>query len=973
LTILVLLATGDSHAVHGLSVAAAALVFVAALISVPLSYFEHANAVKPSALLGSFLSLTILFDIAQSRTTWLAIFTPRHVSIASLFSASLGLKAVLLGLEAIPKTRWMDWVASEHSPEESMNMYTHSVWSWVNQLLLEGNRSILSVDSLYPLDSRIKATKLHQKLEDHLRVESCRSDPKFGLLKDLSRTLAGPFLLPIAPRLAFSGFKFCQPLLINTTLKYLSEGDGPGHKNIGYGLIGAAALVYSMIAVSNGFYSYWNTKALYQTRGCLSAAIYRKTVTTKLTAADDSAALTLMSTDIERIILGGQFVHSIWAGALEVAIGLWLLEDQIGVSFLAPIVTIICCSIVTFGLSSVIGRRQKAWMGAIQNRVGLTANAIAHMKLYKLSGMATTVAEHIQRLRVGEIALGRKVRWLTIVCAIMGYFPYSLAPTITFAVTARNLDLSTIFTSLAYILLVTDPLIILFQVYPNVIAALACLQRIQKFLISEPRVDYREFRDVHEKTDEKGLSLSPRLGQNAFSLQNGSAGWSPDSLTLKNVSIDIPASGLTLIVGPVACGKSTFCKVLLGEIPFFSGTLSVNFGRQSIAYCEQVAFLYNASLKENIIGQCDFNQQRFDEVVDATLLDIDIGVLPQGSDTKVGSDGIMLSGGQRQRVSVARALYSGASVLIFDDVLSGLDSDTDAELFRRVFGTEGLLKKRGATSIVCTHSIGHLPEADHIVAFGADGTVVEQGSFVDLASNQSYIQSLGVQKAQSSDDDRVRSSKPATEQTRKHEQARLQLEDKSRQRGDWSVYGYWFRNVHPLATVGLVVGALSHGFLEAFSTVWLNFWSQNTFDKGNGFYIGVLGALKVIDIALTSLTLIMVMIVMITFAGSKLHYAAIKTVATAPLSFFTSTDTGTVTNLFSQDMTLIDGALLMAMTNFFLNLPEAVGAAFVIAAASPYLAIGYPFVMVAMYFIQNFYLRTSRQLRLLDLEAKSPL
>ncbi|KAK0382845.1 hypothetical protein NLU13_9940 [Sarocladium strictum] len=977
LSILVVLATGTPSDVHGLSIASAVLVFVAAGISIPLSCLEHANAVKPSALLGSFLALTILFDIAQSRTRWLTTWAPHHVSVAILYSTSLGLKIVLLVLEAIPKTRWMDWVPSEHSPEESMNMYTHGVWSWLNKLLLTGNRTILSVDSLYPLDSRIRATELYQQLNDHLRIESCRRDPRFGLLKDLARTLTVPYLLPVVPRLAFSGFKFCQPLLIKKTLEYLSEDANTASKNIGYGLIGAAGLVYSMLAVSNGFYTYWNNKALYQTRGCLSAAIYRKTAIAKLTTADDSAALTLMSTDIEKIIMGGEFVHTIWASVLEVAIGLWLLQRQVGIAFLAPIVTIIVCSTVTFGLSSVMSKRQKVWMAAIEQRVGLTSNAIANMKLCKLSGMATTVAERIQALRVNEIADGRKMRWVSIICTMMGFFPYTMAPTFTYAVAAQDLDVSTIFTSQAYIMLVTNPIVLLFQVYPSVIAALACLQRIQKFLVSEPRTDYRHFTHSDQKMGEKDLDPTPQLGQKAFLVEEGSAGWSPDCMVLSNVTVAIPAAELTLIVGPVACGKSTFCKVLLGEIPFFSGSVKVNFAQQKVAYCEQAAFLYNASLKQNIVGLYLFDQQRYDEVIQATLLDTDIQRLPQGSDTKLGSDGIMLSGGQRQRVAVARALYSGADVLIFDDVLSGLDSDTDAELFRRVFGTGGFLRQRGATIVVCTHSISHLPEADHIIAFAADGTVVEQGSFNDLENNQNYIQSLGVRKAESTASgikEPTASSKSEAEPSPKRpEEVSPELEDTARQSGDWSVYGYWFKNVHPMAIVGLVIGSLSHGFLEAFCTIWLNYWAENTFDKSHSFYICVLGLLRAAEFILTTMAVVVVTIVMITFAGSKLHWAAIKTVATAPLSFFTSTDTGKVTNLFSQDMTMIDGALLFALTNFCLNLPEAVGSGFVIAAASPYLAIGYPFLIFILYLIQNFYLRTSRQLRLLDLETKSPL
>lgn len=970
---LVLLVTGDRTSVHGLNLVATGLVLVAALASVPLSYYEHGNAVKPSALIGGFLVLTTLFDIAQSRTAWLTIFSALHVSIASLFSASLALKVVLLCLEAIPKARWMNWDPKEHSPEESMNMFSHGAWAWVNRLLLRGNRTILDIDSLYPLDTRMKAAKLHVELDKKIRIEKCRNDPKFGLLKDLFRTLGGQYLLPVAPRLAYSAFKFCQPLLINATLKYLSQDAETENRNIGYGLIGAAALVYSMLAVSKGFYSYWNIKSLYQTRGCLAAAIYRKTVTAKLTTADDSAALTLMSTDIERIILGGEFVHEVWASTLEVAIGLWLLEEQIGVAFLAPIVIILCCSFVTFGVSSLLDKRQKAWMERIQHRVGLTTAAIANMKLFKLSGMAAIVTERIQALRVVEIEVGKRMRWLTILCAAAGFLPFALGPTLTFAVTARGLDISTIFTSIAYIMLVSEPLLVLFQVYPNIIAALTCLQRIQKFLVSEPRIDFRQF---PESVDEKKTSFGPVYGQSAFILEGASAGWSPDTFTLKDINVSIPAAELTLIVGPVACGKSTLCKTLLGEIPNFKGKLSAQFPQQSVAYCQQVVFLYNASLKSNIIGQSDFDQERFDNVIHATLLDIDIATLPQGSDTNIGSEGIMLSGGQRQRVSVARALYSASNILIFDDVLSGLDTDTDSELFRRVFGAHGILRQRGATAIVCTHSVSHLPEADHIIALGHDGKVVEQGTFLDLSNNQSYIQSLGIQKPVSSASaaGATSSSKPTLERLPpKREAATAELRDKSRQNGDWSVYAYWFGSIHPLATIGLVVGGLVHGFLEAFATIWLKYWSENTFNKSNGFYIGILGLLRVADVVVIGEVLIIVMIVMITFAGSNLHYAAIRTVASAPLAFFTSTDNGVITNLFSQDMTLIDGALLFALTNFCLNLPEVIGSAAVIASASPYLAAGYPFLGAILYFIQSFYLRTSRQMRLLDLEAKSPL
>ncbi len=80
-----------------------------------------------------------------------------------------------------------------------------------------------------------------------------------------------------------------------------------------------------------------------------------------------------------------------------------------------------------------------------------------------------------------------------------------------------------------------------------------------------------------------------------------------------------------------------------------------------------------------------------------------------------------------------------------------------------------------------------------------------------------------------------------------------------------------------------------------------------------------------------------------------------------------------ITNMFSQDMTLIDGELPAALVNLILSLTAVLGMAAVIATSSPYLAISYPFLVAVLYLLQKFYPRTSRQLRLMDLEAKSPL
>jgi ATP-binding cassette subfamily C (CFTR/MRP) protein 1 len=93
----------------------------------------------------------------------------------------------------------------------------------------------------------------------------------------------------------------------------------------------------------------------------------------------------------------------------------------------------------------------------------------------------------------------------------------------------------------------------------------------------------------------------------------------------------------------------------------------------------------------------------------------------------------------------------------------------------------------------------------------------------------------------------------------------------------------------------------------------------------------------------------------------------------APLAFFSAVDTGVTTNRFSQDMSMVDTDLSMALSNTVLTGFIAVGQAAIIATASPFIIIWYPVLIGVLYFIQKFYLRTSRQLRFLDLESKAPL
>ncbi|KAK4224267.1 canalicular multispecific organic anion transporter 1 [Podospora fimiseda] len=970
---LLVLSSTKSRKFASFFISSDAVGFASAISMILLSYLEHSRSPRPSLFLNGYFFITILLDIAQSRTLWLASTKPAEFAFTKLFTTGAVVKAVLIILESLSKARWIiNWDTKAHSPEETTGLYGLGAFFWLNTLFLQGYRKILSLDDLFPLDHNMAAEKLHAKLGHHLKVSKFRGK-KYGLAKALFKALAAQLLLPVGPRIALGAFQFCQPFLIETMLRYLEKPSETTSKNIGYGLIGATLLIFVGIAVSGAFYWYYQERAIYMGRGLLASAVYTKTTEAKLSADDDAAPLTLMSSDVERIITGTLKIHEFWANTIEVALASWLLSRYIGTAFIGPIVVVIFCIICSTILSRLITPRQKLWMEKIQKRVGLISSVLGQMKHLKISGLTGPVEKSVQDARIEELRVGARFRKVLVFGATVGFMPLCIAPVVTFAIASRTLDVTTIFTSMSYILLLASPLVTLFQDIPGLLVALTCFARIQAFLEKDSRVDFREERKI--QGDNK-----PELGP---SMQiKGSFGWKNDHLAIKDIELEIPDGCLTIIVGPVASGKSTLCKVLLGDVPVQKGKLLMEqWAARKIGYCDQTPYLSNATICENIVGFSPFNQEGYDEVVEATMLRPDLAVLPQGDETKVGSSGIALSGGQKQRVALARALYHETSFFVFDDILSGLDADTEEQVFRRVFGPDGLLKRRKATAVLCTHSVRHLPSANHVVALGSDGKVVEQGTFQELMTKGGYVYKLDVKETDSSSSSDVDSSSSAAQLLPKRPPPKanpiIKADDQARATGDWTVYRHYFARVDTKSIVSFFVFGALWGFCGNFATIWLKFWSEDVSSAhpkhSNAYWNGLYAMFQVGTLFSLFCLAMIVLTSMIRITGAKLHEETLSTVMNAPLSFFTTTDIGAVTNLFSQDMTLIDGQLPMSLLNLAPYIFEIIGMAAVIATVSPYLAITYPFLAAGLYGLQKFYLQTSRQVRLLDLEAKSPL
>ncbi len=215
---------------------------------------------------------------------------------------------------------------------------------------------------------------------------------------------------------------------------------------------------------------------------------------------------------------------------------------------------------------------------------------------------------------------------------------------------------------------------------------------------------------------------------------------------IENIDLHLTKGTFTVITGRVGSGKSTLLQALLGLLPLQSGGIYWNgkrveepgefFVPPRSAYTSQVPLLFSESLKDNILMGYPVDEAAMEAAVHAAVLDDDIAEMSKGLATVVGPKGVKLSGGQRQRAAAARMFVRQASLLVFDDISSALDVETEQALWKRIFTTQ-----KDATCLVVSHRKPALQRADQIILL-KDGQIEAVGRLSDLLQNNKEMQRL---------------------------------------------------------------------------------------------------------------------------------------------------------------------------------------------------------------------------------------
>ncbi|KAJ3946137.1 uncharacterized protein N0V96_004494 [Colletotrichum fioriniae] len=588
-------------------------------------------------------------------------------------------------------------------------------------------------------------------------------------------------------------------------------------------------------------------------------------------------------------------------------------------------------------LSKLMPRASKIWNEEIQKRITVTSEVLRAIKETKMLGMVDFLQRAIQDLRVAELRRAKQYRRFITYMNMLGNAPSMIGPVVTFglAIIAQkinaglSLSIATVFTSLTIIDLIAGPLAQLITSVPSLVASLGSFERIQAFLeqgrpstVTNP--DYLEAANhSHDRgytETDHGIEMGtmrPKTSLEPFSeqrdiatVQNGSFRLKVDEEPiLHDINLRIAPSTMTIVIGRIGSGKTTLIRGLLGELPT---TGSVKTLEGPVAYCAQTTWLTTATVKENILGETPTDEDWYERVVHACALVPDFSQLANGDHTVVGSKGQSLSGGQKQRVALARAVFSQKPVLVVDDALSGLDNATQTQIWDCLFSPRGLVRQYGATVILTTHSLNNLKFADQILILGDDGQIASQGNF-DAIRESAYLQSLSFEDPQAKDAKDAETISVAKSRQQSRPQTKgVEAEseqDLLRKAGDTTLYWYYLKSIGWWYGSAGAISLILDCFFRVFPQIWLKIWTEEDARAG-------------------------------------------------------SSDTGFYFGVYSA---------ISVVGLFVIAVLDCLAGAALIVIGAKYLAAAIPFALLALYCLQAFYLRTSRQMRFLDLQAQAPL
>ncbi|XP_020609632.1 multidrug resistance-associated protein 4-like isoform X3 [Orbicella faveolata] len=721
----------------------------------------------------------------------------------------------------------------------------------------------------------------------------------------------------------------------------------------------------------------------------------------------------LVSSDTQKFDWSTTLLHYLVIGPVISAIVLLLLWLQIGPSAVAGMGLIVLLAPMQLKMGHMLfGFRTKAirWM---DERVKVMNEVIAGMRVIKMYTWEDSFSKWIRQIRKDELDWFLKLNFVQ--GTFMSFFFSSSAlisfvTFMTYVLTGEILKAQTVFTCISLFNMIRIVMALHFPV------ALT--------LMNECRVSIKRMEDILllDEMHSEGLvtsKLRPKPEDCYVEAKNITAFWNQNLAfpTLDNLTFKVSSGELLGVIGTVGSGKSSLLMAILGELPLSDGTITV---KGKIAYASQQAWIYNGTLRQNILFGQDNEEDKFSEVIKACALDKDIELLPEGDMTLVGERGVSLSGGQRARVNLARAVYADADIYLMDDPLSAVDANVGRHLFEKCICGYLASKPR----ILVTHQLQHIGEADDLMVLD-QGKVVNRGPYKELSLCKGSTdimacltdpeteagrqieakdaERLMVARQLSRQDsfpchrlskvgDSTHSIMSATTTLSVYEDNLLPPEQRQEGAVSSKTYLAYFRAFHNLGTACVVI------FLFALCQVvamladwWLSYWSnaeesyhlakyQQTENSTTtaaskpdlALYLGIYGGL-VVGLFLLSLICIELYYTLTVVASKNLYDKMLTSLMRAPMYFFDNNSIGRILNRFSKDIGMIDDMMPMILCDVLQTGLVCLGILGLVAVNNPVTIVMVVPLIIGFVYLRNYFMKSSREIKRIEGISRSPL
>ncbi|KAK4742371.1 hypothetical protein SAY87_000372 [Trapa incisa] len=847
---------------------------------------------------------------------------------------------------------------------------------WLNPLMKKGKHKILRHDDIPLLRNRERAEICYTRFTKRINKNEEGSDRASSILWAM-------FYVERKGILASGVFALIKVLALATGPLFLSafirlvEGE-EAFQYEGYALAAGLFMAKCLESFSERQWFFQTQIMGLRIQSFLSAAICGKQLkisSATTTTHSPGEIVTLVTSDAYRVSEFPFWFHQIWSTCLQVVLVLAIVYYAVGLAAFAALLIIIATVAVSSPTAKLQHKYQKKLMEAQGRRVKVITEALANMKVLKLYAWEGHFKDIVQGLRKDES------EWIGAALAQKGYYLVLfwttpiLVPAVTFWVCyllGTSLDAGSVFTFLASLRIVQEPIRLIPDVVGAFIKAKVSFQRIVSFL------EAPELQNKHIKQGrlEQGVDEAMVL------VDAAEISWdmntSSPKATLKNVHLTIKPGEKVAICGEVGSGKSTLLATILGEVPSVDGTVRVH-GR--IAYVSQTAWIQTGTIQDNILFGSPMDPARYQETIRTCALAKDLDMLPYGDLTGIGERGVNLSGGQKQRIQLARALYQDADVYLLDDPFSAVDAHTATDLFNEY--VMGALS--GKTVLLVTHQVDFLPTFTSILLMSA-GEILSAGSYDRMmASTPEFQHLINAHNTTAGSDPQTELTVSRWEHRSKQEIEKSEvkeslgalpgdqlIKEEEREIGDTGLKPYIQYLKHDKGFLYFALANLTHAIFIIGQLV-QNYWlAANVGNYGMSrielysVYTGVGLSLAVFLLGRSYL---------VTLSGISasecISTQLLQSLFRAPMSFYDSTPLGRILSRVSSDLNIIDvdvafrlaitlGTTMNTYTNFLI----------LVFLTWPVVFVIVPMIYLTI-IIQKYYYASSRELMRLDGTTKS--